>query len=287
MIAASNNGFIPHQNKILSDRDFEKLSEFISKHFGIKLPHAKKTMLQARLQNRLKALNIQSFSEYTKYVLSPEGAENEVVHMVDVVSTNKTDFFRENQHFEFIKSVVLPEYENARQRHIKVWSSASSSGEEAYTIIMTLMDYYENKLLPEISVIGTDISTRILKKAIDAVYTEDRIAMMTLQQKRRYLLKSKNREQPTVRFMPVVREKAVFKRLNLTDEKYLGIPTDFDIIFCRNVLIYFERALQEKVINRLCQHLKPGGYFFLGHSESINGLQVPLKQLQPTIYQKI
>jgi chemotaxis protein methyltransferase CheR len=138
-----------------------------------------------------------------------------------------------------------------------------------------------------VSVLGTDISTRILKKAIDAIYTDDRISMMSILQRRKYLLKSKDRVHPTVRFMPFIREKATFKRLNLTDAKYLGIPNDFDIVFCRNVLIYFDRATQEKVINRLCSHLKIGGYFFLGHSESINGLTVPLKQIKPTVYQKI
>jgi chemotaxis protein methyltransferase CheR len=287
MSTATNNEFVPVQNKILGDREFDKLSEFISSQFGIKLPRAKKTMLQARLQNRLKVLNMDSFAEYTKFIFSGAGAETEVVHMVDAVSTNKTDFFRENQHFEFMKSVILPELEEANSRHIKVWSSASSSGEEAYTIVMTICDFFEGKRMPDLSVLGTDISTRILQKAIEAVYTEDRVNMMTLQQKRKYLLKSKDREKPTVRFLPFVREKATFKRLNLTDLKYVGIPNDHDIVFCRNVLIYFDRQMQEKVINRLCSHLKPGGYFFLGHSESINGLHVPLKQLKPTIYQKI
>ena len=278
---------MPVQNKILGDKEFDKLSEFISSQFGIKLPRAKKTMLQARLQNRLKVLNMDSFSEYTKFIFSGALSESEVVHMVDAVSTNKTDFFRENQHFEFMKSVILPELDAANARYIKVWSSASSSGEEAYTIIMTIYDYFEGKRMPDLSVLGTDISTRILQKAIDAVYTEDRVNMMTLQQKRKYLLKSKDRLKPTVRFLPFVRDKATFKRLNLTDLKYLGIPNDHDIVFCRNVLIYFDRQMQEKVINRLCSHLKTGGYFFLGHSESINGLNVPLKQLKPTIYQKI
>lgn len=281
------SSLIPNQNKILGDREFDRLSEFISTHYGIKLARAKKTMLQARLQSRLNALNMDSFAQYCKYIFNGAEGEAEVVHMVDAVSTNKTDFFRENQHFDFMRQVILPELEQNQARQIKVWSSASSSGEEAYTIIMVLYEFFEGKRMPDISLLGTDISTRILKKANDAVYTEDRIEMMSLSQRRKFLLKSKDRNQPTVRFMPFVREKAVFKRLNLTDPKYLGIPNDYDMIFCRNVLIYFDRPTQEKVINRLCSHLKPGGYFFLGHSESINGLSLPLKQLKPTIYQKI
>jgi chemotaxis protein methyltransferase CheR len=287
MSSASDTNLIPSQNKILGDREFDRLSEFIFTHYGIKLPRGKKTMLQARLQNRLKVLNMDSFVQYTKFIFSGAAADDEIVHMVDAVSTNKTDFFRENQHFDFMKQVILPELEMKNVRQIKVWSSASSSGEEAYTILMTLHDFFEGKRLPDVSVLGTDISTRILKKAIDAIYTDDRISMMSILQRRKYLLKSKDRVHPTVRFMPFIREKATFKRLNLTDAKYLGIPNDFDIVFCRNVLIYFDRATQEKVINRLCSHLKIGGYFFLGHSESINGLTVPLKQIKPTVYQKI
>ncbi|MCE2712495.1 MAG: protein-glutamate O-methyltransferase CheR [Cryomorphaceae bacterium] len=272
----------------LSDKDFDRLSQFIYTYYGIKLPLNKKIMLQSRLKARLKENGIATFKEYCDFVLSGKGGENEIIHMIDVVSTNKTDFYREAIHFDFMKQVALPEMILRHGiQHLKVWSSACSSGEEPYTLTFVLSEFREQNPQFDFSILGTDISTRILEKARTAIYPTDRVDVVPLAEKKKYLLRSKDQENPMIRIIPELRAKTRYARLNLIDDVYTGIPKDFDLLFCRNVLIYFDRPTQEKVINKLCTHLKTGGYFFLGHSESISAMDVPLKQIKPTIFQKI
>jgi len=273
--------------KELSDSDFRKLSDFIYTNYGIKMPPTKKGMLQARLQTRLRENNMSSFKEYCDFVFSLKNGDSEVIHMIDVVSTNKTDFYREAAHFDFMLSEILPEFHTSSPGEIlKVWSSACSSGEEVYTVGMVINEYLEGKKHFDYSILGTDISTRILNKAANAVYNEERVSNIPLALKKKYLLRSKDRENPSVKVIPEIRQKTSFLRLNLMDMEYHAIPKNQDVIFCRNVLIYFDRPTQENVINKLCSRLKPGGYFFLGHSESITGIDVPLKQIKPTIFKK-
>ncbi len=270
----------------LSANDFERLSKFIYGQYGIKMPEAKHIMLQSRLQKRLRALQIPSFSDYVDYVFSPQG-ETEIISMMDVVSTNKTDFFRENQHFEFLTDTILPEfYQVRRQNYVKVWSAGCSSGEEPYTLAIVLSEFAKRFRGFDFQILGSDLSTIVLEKAVTAIYPEERVSVIPMDLKKKYLLKSKDRTKPTVRIVPELRAKTSFMRLNFMDDFY-DVPNNFDIIFCRNVLIYFDRSTQEKVINKLCRHLKPGGYFFLGHSESVTGINVPLKQLKPTVFKRI
>lgn len=272
----------------LSQEDFVKLSNFIYRESGIKMPPVKRIMLQSRLQKRLKELRMTTFKEYCNYVFSKEGLNNEIIHMLDVVSTNKTDFFREPVHFDFLSSTILPAYysDSKSKKQFKIWSAGCSSGEEPYTIAIVLFEFLESHPGFDFSILGTDISTRILQNAIDAVYKEDKVIGVPLELKKRYFLKSKDRQNPTVKMGPQLRSKVRFERLNFMDNSYL-INDSFDVIFCRNVLIYFDRETQESVINKICTKLSTGGYFFLGHSESILNMNVPLKQLKPTIYQKI
>jgi chemotaxis protein methyltransferase CheR len=273
---------------VLTMEDFKRLSTFIYREYGIKMPEIKKTMLQSRLHKRLRELNMSSYKEYVEFVFSKEGQQSEIIHMIDVVSTNKTDFFREPVHFEFLHSTVLPELiGNNKNRFLKIWSAGCSSGEEPYTISMSLNEYMiQNPGFQfDYNILATDISTRMLKSAVEGIYKEDRIEMLPLTLKKRYLLRSKNRTNPTIRIIPDLRRKITYQRLNFMDN-YYNVPDNFDIIFCRNVLIYFDRDTQEKVINKLCYKLKPDGYFFLGHSESITNFDVPLIQLRPTIFRK-
>jgi len=272
----------------LSQEDFAKLSSFIYRESGIKMPPVKRIMLQSRLQKRLKELRMTTFKEYCNYVFSKEGLNNEIIHMLDVVSTNKTDFFREPVHFDFLSSIILPEYTGdvKFKKQFKIWSAGCSSGEEPYTIAIVLFEFFESHPGFDFSILGTDISTRILQSAIDAVYKEDKVIGVPLELKKKYFLKSKDRQNPTVKMGPQLRSKVRFERLNFMDSSY-SINESFDVIFCRNVLIYFDRETQESVINKLCTKLNSGGYFFLGHSESILNMNVPLKQIKPTIYQKI
>lgn len=271
----------------LTQDEFDKLSKFIYKESGIKMPPVKKVMLQSRLQKRLRQLNMSNFKDYISYVFSKEGLNNEIIHMLDVVSTNKTDFFREPIHFDFLSQEVLPQFIlDKNYRTIKVWSAGCSSGEEPYTIAIVLADFAEKNPGFDYSIVGTDISTQILQKAADAVYKEDRVQIIPMETKKKYFLRSKDRVDPTVKVSPNLRRKVRFGRLNFMDPLY-DVPEMFDAIFCRNVLIYFDRETQEKVIQKLCTKLKPGGYFFLGHSESIMSMEVPLKQVKPTIFRRI
>lgn len=281
---ASSEHFKP---KMLTDTEFNKLARFIFEEYGIKMPLEKKVMLQSRLQKRLRHLNMTTFKEYIEYVFNKEGKGEEVIHMIDVVSTNKTDFYREADHFEFLKEEALPDLceGNDFYRPIKIWSAGCSSGEEPYTLAFTLSDYQEKEPRMDYTILGTDISSRILRQANDAIYKEEKTTIIPMPVKKKYLLKSKDRGNPTVRVKAEIRKKVSFQRLNFMDESY-AVPDTYDLIFCRNVLIYFSREVQELVINKLCQKLRPGGYFFLGHSESITNMNVPLDRVKPTIFKR-
>ena len=275
---------------VMTADDFKKLSTFIYREYGIKMPEIKKTMLQSRLHKRLRELNMANYKDYVEYLFSKEGQQSEVIHMIDMVSTNKTDFFREPVHFDFLHSDVLPELFQGEKpnRMVKLWSAGCSSGEEPYTIAMSLSEFAASNpgYAFDFSILATDISTRVLKAAAEAIYKEQRVEMLPINLKKKYLLRSKDRTNPTVRIIPELRRRISFARLNFMDTQY-NVSDTFDIVFCRNVLIYFDRETQERVINKLCSKLKPNGFFFLGHSESITNFDVPLRQLRPTIFRKI
>jgi len=270
----------------LSSGDFQRLSEFIYKQCGIKLTDTKRVLLESRLQKRLAQLNLTSFQDYYQFVISPAGRTEELVHMIDAVATNKTDFFREPVHFHFMQSDILPAFaQQSASRVFKVWSSACSSGEEPYTIAMVLEEFRQFHRF-DYRITATDISTKILEKAIQAIYPERTIMDVSMELRRKYMMRSKDKTNTTVRMAPEIRQKVQFKRLNLMDAS-LDVDRDFDIVFCRNVLIYFDRKTQEEVVRKLIDHLKPGGYLFIGHSESIYHMQLPVVQIRPTIFQKL
>jgi chemotaxis protein methyltransferase CheR len=272
----------------MNSNDFSRLSSYIYNELGIKMPVEKKIMLQSRLQKRLSELKIESFSEYIDYVFSRDGEKSEIFKMIDIVTTNKTDFFREPSHFSFLTDTFLKSFtaQDPKRKNLKIWSAGCSSGEEAYTIAITLSEYFKSNPLYDYSILATDISIRILQKASAAIYHSDRIKDIPLDIKKKYFLKSKDPLDKTVLVSKDLRSKVKFQRLNFMDNVY-SADKDFDIIFCRNVLIYFDRETQQNVINKLSDKLKSGGIFFLGHSESITNMDVPLKQIKPTIFQKI
>ena len=266
----------------MSDAIFNKLSNFIYQELGIKMPEVKRVMLESRLHRRLKELNVNTFEEYCIIVFNKKGSNSEIVHMIDVVTTNKTDFFREPAHFDYLKSVILPQF---TRRPLKIWSSACSSGEEPYTLAMVLQEAVENNQLYDYNILASDISTRMLKTGLDAIYPLQRLEGIPLNIIKKNFLKSKDPLNKTARIIPELRNKVTFIRLNLMED-LSEVKDMFDVIFCRNVLIYFDRQTQEKVINKLCGKLKNDGYFFLGHSESITGMNVSLVNQQPTIFKK-
>ena len=272
----------------LSDELFEKMSALVGDELGIKMPDRKKVMLEARLRKRLRALDMKTFEEYAEYVFSPGGLDNEVVHLLDVVTTNKTDFFREPRHYDLLTGTVLPDLLKRKPRGepLKIWSAACSSGEEPYTLAIVMSEFASENDCPPFSILGTDVSTHVLYKALDAIYKERTLSEVPEGIKKKYFLKSKDRDKPMARLTKEIRDKVSFKRLNFMEPAY-DIDKDFDIIFCRNVMIYFDRPTQEVVINRLCRHMKPEGYLIMGHSETLMGIRAPLKQVVSTVYQRL
>lgn len=272
----------------LSERDFNRLSEFIYVQCGIKMPAAKKTMLEARIQKRLRLVGIHSFNEYCEWVLNPQTAETELIHFIDIVTTNKTDFFREPAHFEFLVQTAIPELikqEGAGiRRPLMVWSAGCSTGEEPYTLAMVLSEFGLKYPAFNFQILATDISTRVLDKAASAIYEMEKIDPIPLNLKKKYLLKSRDPAKQLARIIPELRSRVRFRRLNFMDENFT-LREEMDIIFCRNVIIYFDRPTQEVLINKFCRHLNPGGFLLVGHSETLNTLRVPVVQIAPTIYQ--
>ena len=230
-----------------------------------------------------------SFDEYYDFVFSGEGRAEELQNMIDVITTNKTDFFREPRHFDYLVQTALPELIHngaiKNGRKVLVWSAGCSTGEEPYTIAIVLSEFAERCPGFQFSILATDLSTKVLKEAALGIYSEDDVETIPLGLKKKYLLKSRDRKKRMVRIVPELRSGIDFRSLNFMEDDY-GIRRARDVIFCRNVLIYFDRPTQEIVLKRICRHLRPGGYMFMGHSETLNGLNVPLSQAAPTIYRK-
>lgn len=273
--------------KRLSGADFARLSLFIHQELGIKMPPAKKPLLESRLQKRLRALGYASFSEYCDFLFSPGGLEQELVMMIDLVTTNKTDFFREQHHFDFLTRTALPRMVSETGPEVTVWSAGCSTGEEPYTIAMVMSDFAMGNpsLAFDYSILATDISTRVLDHARKGIYKEERISPVPESVRRRYFLRSRDASKELVRVCPELRAKVKFMRLNFMDESF-PIDGQLDIIFCRNVIIYFNKETQERLIWKLCEHLRPGGYLFLGHSETLSGLGLPLKKVSASVYMR-
>jgi chemotaxis protein methyltransferase CheR len=244
-------------------------------------------MLEGRLLKRVRALSYSDVNEYVEHLFDAAHFETELIHLIDCVTTNKTDFFREPSHFSYMKGVAVPDILRRKgrgNRPLKVWSAACSTGMEAYTIAMVLDDMIFAGASFQFSVLGTDISTSVLHLAETGIYTPEMIAPVPAEFARRYFLSSRDPGRDEVRVVPRLRRCANFMRMNLMDEVY-PIDRDVDIIFCRNVLIYFDKPTQRKVVEQLCSHLRPGGYFIVGHSESmIHNELTELQQLKPTIF---
>lgn len=271
----------------LSDHYFRSIAELVEAEVGIKLPAAKRLMLEGRLLKRVRILNYSDVNEYVEHLFNAEHFETELVHLIDCVTTNKTDFFREPSHFDFMRDIAVPEILRRRgrgTRPLKIWSAACSTGMEAYTIAIVLDDMVTAGVNFQFSVLGTDISTSVLKLAETGIYTREMISPVPAELARRYFLSPKDPSRDEVRVVPRLRRSTNFMRMNLMDPDY-PVDRDVDIIFCRNVLIYFDRPTQQKVVEQLCEHLRPGGYFIVGHSElMIYNELILLQQVQPTIF---
>ena len=274
----------------MSSRDFQRIASLIEQEAGIKMPPGKQTMVEGRLRKRVRALGLEDFSAYCTLLFDQGGLDRELTHLINAVTTNKTDFFREPEHFDYLVEKMVPALLAKRretQPMLKIWSAASSNGAEAYTLAMVLSDLKAQRRDFRFSILGTDISTEVLAHGRRAVYSAEMIAPVPIEMQQRYVMQARapgaRRE---VRIVPELRRLVNFLRLNLMDGSY-PFDTDVDVIFLRNVLIYFEKPDQAAVVGRLVGHLRPGGYLVLGHSESMIGTNLPVRQVAPAVFQKL
>jgi chemotaxis protein methyltransferase CheR len=274
----------------MHDRDFRKFRVLIYDICGINLTEVKKMMLASRLKKRLRALGIDSFEQYYDYVSSEKGLKDECVYMLDAVSTNKTDFFREPKHFEYLINNALPSLINSGRwsqgRAINIWSAGCSSGEEPYTIAMTLADFISKNRAGDFTILASDISTRVLKIARNGIYQETSTECVPSAIKRRFFLRGKDSQEGLCRVVPEIRNRIQFHRINLNNGKDFGIRTKMDIIFCRNVIIYFDRETQKRLFQKFYTQLIPGGYLFIGHSETLHGINDQFETVSVASYRK-
>lgn len=274
----------------ISDVLFLKLGKLISQNYGIKMPIEKKIMFQSRMQRRLRELNMMSFEEYADKLLNTNGNTEEFTIMADNISTNKTEFFRENAHFNFLTTTVLPQLHSQvptfRIPLWNIWSAGCSSGQESYSLAITMEEFIRStRFKLEYFITSTDISTRMLKTAKEAIYPIAQVDEISMDLKQKYFLKSKDLNDSNVRVAKEIRDRVRFTYLNLMDDPY-QIKGDFNVIFLRNTLIYFEPAVQIKVLNKVLDRLVDGGFLFIGHSESLINMNLPIQSIAPSVYVK-
>ncbi|MBI9092084.1 MAG: chemotaxis protein CheR [Desulfobacterium sp.] len=280
-----------HTGLHMSDSTFKMLGGFIHSELGIKMPGSKKQMVASRLRKRLISLKMKTYTEYCDYLFSPGGIEKELPEFINQITTNKTDFFREPGHFTYLENQALPALIKGlppgRPRLVKIWCTACSKGHEPYTMAMVVSEFAAQnaRLALKFSILGTDISPQVLAAFRKAVYPHDEVLSVPLGLRKKYLLKSRNRKDDMVRIIPRLREMVSIKRLNLMDRQF-DIKPDMDIVFCRNVMIYFDKKTQDELLVKLCDKIRPGGYLFMGHSEVIQSQNYPLIPVAPTIYMK-
>jgi chemotaxis protein methyltransferase CheR len=271
-------------NYNLSDDDFYKLRDIIYNEAGIKLGDVKKILMQSRLIKRLRDLKLDNFTEYYEYLIN--NFEDEKINFINSITTNKTDFFRENDHFEYMKSKILPDFEKKNERELRIWSAGCSTGEEPYTVAITLFEYFNGKAAPEFLILATDIDTQVLEKAQEGSYAADHLADVDPKYLKNYFLPESNEKGEFYRVKDQLKKAVYFRRLNLLQDEY-PMKKKFDIIFCRNVIIYFDRETQKKLFEKYHKYLKDDGYLLIGHSENITSITDKFSLAGRTIYRKV
>jgi chemotaxis protein methyltransferase CheR len=275
---------IPLPNPEFSDRDLAAIVQLVYEKSGITLHAGKRALVSARLQKRLRHTGAATFREYVKLLQSDLSGE-ELTAMLDAITTNHTAFFREPQHFDYLAQVVLPPLgERSRVAPILGWSAACSTGEEPYSIAMTARQVFGDEAGRRVRLLASDISTRAVTRAAAGVFRADRTAEMPRHLVLKYFQKTSPPQPGSLHVTAPVRQMIEFRRLNLLHSPPPGPP--FDFIFCRNVMIYFDRTAQQRVITALESRLARGGYLFVSHSESLNALQHGLTWVAPAIYRR-
>ena len=270
----------------LTNRDYARLCKLVYAEAGIHLGTGKKIMLEVRIKRRLRDLDLDSYAQYCDYLFGHKGLKEEIVPLIDVVTTNKTDFFREPGHFKFLAEKAIPEMVARRGNQLLVWSAGCSTGEEPYTLAMVMSEYAQAHPGFGFKVLATDISTTVLKKAEMGIYTDEVVSPVPDALKRKYFMRSRDRDSNRVRVVPELRRLVEFRRLNFMEENY-GLAEKADAIFCRNVIIYFDRPTQERILSKLSHHLVPRGFMFVGHAETLHDMNLPLEPVAPALYRRI
>jgi chemotaxis protein methyltransferase CheR len=272
----------------ISNRDYARLCNLIYQEAGIHLGTEKRIMLEARIKRRLRALDLSSYSQYCDYLFGHKGLKEEIVHLIDVVTTNKTDFYRESRHFVFLVQKALPDLvsRNVNDQPFLIWSAGCSTGEEPYTMAIVLKEYAQTHPGFRFRIMASDISNTVLQKAVQAIYSEDTVNPVPAILRKKYFMCSRDPNVRRLRVVPELRRIVEFRRLNFMDTDY-GMTEKAHVIFCRNVIIYFDRPTQECILNKLSNCLAPGGYMFVGHAETLHSMNLPLASVAPSLYRRI
>lgn len=263
---------------LINDKEFQYFRDMIYRESGINLTPNKKCLVQTRISKLGRKVGFESFKQLFDMLEDDrEGAL--LVHVLDSISTNHTFFFREIEHFNYLNQVILPELAAAGNKNPNIWSAASSSGEEPYSLAITLQEFFKG---PSYSMLCSDISTRILKQAERGIYAINSIKDISLDLKRKYFQKGTGKSEGLVKVKELLKRNMEFRRHNLLE--VLSENRMFDIIFCRNVMIYFDNETKQRVVDNLTKRLKTGGYLIIGHSESLNANKHTMRMVKPTIY---
>lgn len=272
---------------VFTDRDFEYLRNLVTSHAGITLGGHKRQLVYGRLTRRLRQLGLDSFEQYCRYV--DEHLDTEFGELINAITTNLTSFFRENHHFEHLAGNALPDRmeRNGLNRRLRLWSAGCSTGEEPYSIALTVAETLgAERAHWDVRVLATDIDTQVLTRAGNGVYAEERIEGIPPERARRWFRRGTGPNLGKVRVDDGLRDLIAFRQLNLMDTSW-PMRGPFDVIFCRNVVIYFDKPTQKILFDRFADLLAPDGYLYVGHSESLHGTSTRFKLIGRTIYQRL
>ena len=276
-------------NVTLTEKEYKKIAEFVYNRCGIDLKDNKQQLVKARLMKRLRFLKLKSFSEYYDFVVA-DGSGEELVELINAMSTNVTHFFREDQHFNLLKSKVLADIISCKstgsKKELRIWCSAAATGQEVYSILMTVGETLKSDFFNwDVKLLATDISTKALSHAYSGVYTKESMKSVPGLLREKYFDCVLNNRTKSYRVKKIYRDMITFRRLNLISPKF-PFKHKFDIIFCRNVMIYFDKKTQEQLVQKFLLHMQAGGYLFIGHSESLIGTDVKVVRVAPAVFKK-
>lgn len=273
----------------LSEGEFDQIRALVKQHTGIHLSDQKRSLVLSRLTRRLRSLGLANFTEYIKVLQGP-GAEEELLNMINRITTNKTDFYRENHHFEFMTKTLLPglvsQAQRTGQKKVRIWSAGCSSGEEPYTLAITLAEFFKNLPGWDYKILATDLDTNMLRKASAGVYDARLLEPVPRDKLNRYFTQNRGDGADTYTVSQKLRDLIIFRKFNLMSPTY-PVKVPLDAVFCRNVLIYFTNQDRVRIVTNFHRVIKPGGYMFVGHSESLRQVNELFKYTGTTVYQRI